>query len=67
MSGDKALPSTIEPVYCTNILSNDEETKAKELVIFSSGDKYTLSEKEDSLGASLLPCILIVNISDGIP
>ena len=50
------------------LFSNEDETKAKELVIFSSGDKYTLSENEELiLGASVFPCILIVNISDGIP
>ena len=49
------------------MLSNEEDTNAKELVICSSGDKYTLSENVDSFGASVLPCNLIVSISDGIP
>jgi hypothetical protein len=67
ISGDKVFPSTIEPVCCTKILSKEDEINAKEPVIFSSGDKYTLSENSESFGVSVFPCNLIVSMSEGIP
>ena len=55
VSGDRLFPSTIDPVCCMNILSNEDDTKAKEPVMFSSGDRYTVSVNSDSLGVSVLP------------
>ena len=59
--------ASIEEMQAEEIQSNEEDTNARELVMCSSGDRYTLSENVDSLGASVFPCSLIVSISDGIP